>query len=114
VGVEATVIVELGWFLVRVLTEIQLLCPFLLVAPVLAIVEGGLAGWRGGVEGIEKRASLGVVGWEGKALVGSLVLVTGEEYLSLSAALGTSNSESDTSKISTWTSKGKVLVKESA
>jgi len=33
---------------------------FLLVAPVLAIVEGGLAGWRGGVEGIEKRASLGL------------------------------------------------------
>ena len=94
--------------------EIQWLCPFLLVAPVLTIVEGGLAGWRGGVEGIEKRASLGVVGWEGRALVVSLVLVTGgEEYLSLRAALGTSNSESDT-KVGTWTNKGKVLVVESA
>ena len=80
------------------------------------MVERGSAGWRGGVEGIEKRASLGVVGWEGRALVVSLVLVTGgEEYLSLRAALGTSNSESDTSsEVSTWTNKEKVLVVESA
>ena len=107
-GVDATVIVELGWFLVRVLREILWLCPFLLVAPVLTIVEGGSAGRRGGVEGIEKRASLGVVGWEQRALLVSLALVAGgEEYLSLRAALGTSNSESDTSsKISTWTGKG--------
>ena len=66
----------------------------------LAIVEGGLAGWRGGVEGIEKKANLGIVGRESRALVGSLVLVTGrEEYLSLRAALGTSTSESNTSEM---------------
>jgi len=35
--------------------------PFLLVAPVLAIVERTLAGWTGIVEGIETRASLGIV-----------------------------------------------------
>ena len=29
-------------------------------SPTLAIVERGSAGWRGGVEGIEKRASLEV------------------------------------------------------
>ena len=69
----------------------------------LAIVEGGSAGWIGGKEGIEKRPSLGIVGWEERALAVSLVLVTGgEEYLSLRAALGTSNSESNTnSKVST-------------
>ena len=38
-----------------------------------------------------------------------------EDYLSLRAALETSNSESDTSsKVGTWTNKGKVLVVESA
>ena len=65
----------------------------------LAIVEGGSAGWRGEVEGIEKRAGLDIVGWERRALVVSLEL---EEYLALRAALGTSNSELDTSsKVST-------------
>jgi len=97
------------------LWEIQWPCPFLLVAPVLAIVEGDLVDWRGSVEGIENRASLVVVDWEGRALVVSLVPVAGgEQYLSLRVALGTSNSESDTSsKVSTWTGKGKVLVVES-
>ena len=43
----------------------------------------------------------------------SPTLAGGKEYLSLRAALGTSNSESDTStKVSTWTNKGKVLVVE--
>jgi len=102
----------LGWFLVRFLREIQWLCSFLLVAPVLVIVEGGSAGWTEIIQEIEKMASLDIVGWEGKALVVSLVLVTGgEEYPSLRAALGTSNSELDTS---TWTNKGKVLVVGSA
>ena len=78
----------------------------------LAIVQRGSAGWRGGVEEIKKRSSLGVVDWEGRALI--VLLVAGwEEYLSLRAALGTSNSESDT-KVGTWTNKGKVLVVESA
>jgi len=109
VGIKTTVIIELGWFLVRVLREIQWLCPLLLGAPVLGIVEERLAGWRGRVEGIEKRANLDIVGWERKALVVSLVLVAGEkEYLSLRVAFETSNSEQDTSsKVSTWTNKGK-------
>ena len=69
----------------------------------LAIVEEGSAGWREKVERIGKRASLGIVGCEGRALVVLLVLVAGgEEYPSLRAALGTSISESDTgSKVST-------------
>ena len=72
--------------------------------------ERGLANWRGGVEGMKTRASLCVVGWE----IRELILVTGEEeHLSLRATLGTSNSESKTSKVSTWTNKGKVLVIES-
>ena len=81
-------------------------------SPTLAIVKGGSAGLRGKVEGIEKRAGLGVVGWERRALVVLLVLVAGgEEYLSQRAALGNSNLESDTSsKVSTWTNKEKVLV----
>ena len=110
------VIVELRWFLVRVLREIQWLYPFLLVALVLAIVEEGSAGWREEVEGIEKRASLDIVDWEGRALVILLVLVTGgEEYLSLRAANETLNSEWDTSsKVNTWTNKGKVFIVESA
>jgi len=98
------------------LSKIQWLCPFLLVAPVLAIVERGSTEWTEGVEGIEKRASLGIVGSEGRAPVVSLVLVAGgEEYLSLSTTLGTSNSESDTnSKVGTGTNKGKVVIVESA
>ena len=85
-------------------------------SPTPAIVKGVSAGWRGEVEGIEKMASLDIVGWEGRALVVLLVLVAGgEEYLSQRAALGNSNSESDTSsKVSTWTNKEKVLVVESA
>ena len=64
----------------------------------LVIVEEGLAGWRGGVEGIENRASLDIIGWKGRVLVVALMLIArGEEYLSLRAALETSNSESDTS-----------------
>ena len=77
----------------------------------LAIVERGSAGWRGKVEEIENKASLDIIGCNGRALVVSL----GEkEYLSPRAALETSNSESDTSsKVSTCTSEGKVLVVES-
>ena len=109
VGLETTDIVELDWFLVKVLREIQWFCPFLLVAPVLAIVEGGLASWRRWAVMIETRASLDIVGWERRALVESLVLVSEvEEYPSLRAALGTSNSESDTSsKVSTQPTKRK-------
>ena len=55
--VEATDIVELEWFLVRVLREIQWLCSFLLVPSVLAIVEGGSACCKGEVEEIEKRVA---------------------------------------------------------
>jgi len=66
---------------------------------VLAIVERDSAGWRGKVEKIENRASLDIIGCNGRALV---VLLGGKEHLSPRVALGTSNSESDTSsKVST-------------
>ena len=48
--------------------------------------------------GVGKIASLGVVGGEGVLVVGALVVGGGVMYLSLRAALGASNSESDTSK----------------
>ena len=84
----------------RVLREIQWLWPLLVVAPVLALGEG--LGEGGG--GVGQIASLGVVGGL-VGLVEALVVNTllekgGVEYVSLRAALGASNSESDTSKVS--------------
>jgi len=105
VGVEITTEGRVFGVLERVFSKIQWLWPLLVVAPVLVLGEG--LGEGGG--GVGQIASLGVVGGlvglVGALVVNKLVEKGGVEYLSLRAALGASNSESDTSKVSTFTSR---------
>ena len=72
----------------------------------MLVLGEGLGEGGGGVGQI---ASLGVVGGlvgpAGAVVVNTLVEMGGVEYLSLRAALGSSNSESDTSKVSNFTSR---------